>query len=868
MSTPLLLTKLNRPQLRLPKVARPALITQMNAGLRGKLTLVCAPAGYGKTTLVLDWLSQLAGEYASGWFSLDENDNDPVRFLAYVIAAIQQTYPDFGGSTDTLLRAPQSPSGEVILTTLLNEMAAIPKPFILVLDDYHTVQIPAIHKNLATWLEHQPEALHLVLITREDPLLPIARWRAKGQLTEIRQEDLRFTQQECADFIRNVMGISISPGDLGALERRTEGWIAGLQLAALSMQHTDPSSFIKAFNGSSRYVLDYLVDEVISRQPEDVQNFLTCTSILERLSGPVCDAVTGENNSQERLEALEQANLFLVPLDQSRIWYRYHRLFAELLRHRLRNTYPDSLLDLHERASQWFEQSGFIAESVQHALASQHWDRVARILAEVSTEMLNQGETTTLVRWYGSIPKEVLFEKPRLCFDSCWPLLLTGHFEEASELLAHVEMIAKDVPAFLGEILTAQAYLARAQGDHALMVERSQRARRLLPKSSVASRGLVAINLGLAYWHQGNMEATEEVLPEALEANQDTGNHYGVITTMILQGRVVAVRGQLHRAAKFAQQALEKGGQLPINALAYLDLSALHYEWNELVECDRYLQGAFELSRRGQNQEFELGCWMMLSSLRIAQRDFDGAQEAITNGQALIDTGNIPLVTAARFEIAKIRLALAQGDLASAQNLEVYLEAGIDTHNFNRFTNLAKAILSLAQNQREEAARYLAELAQRAQQNGWSYALIAIRTWQTLAADFQSTAIQFLREALHLAQPEELKRTFIDVGTGLIPYLQEAARQGIEPAYVGRILAAMPGEPNPEIARQVIAEPLSEREEEVLRLIVAGLSNREIAQNLVISLGTAKTHIHNIYGKLEVSSRAQAIARAREFELV
>jgi LuxR family maltose regulon positive regulatory protein len=868
MSTPLLLTKLNRPQLRLPKVARPALITQMNAGLRGKLTLVCAPAGYGKTTLVLDWLSQLAGEYVSGWFSLDENDNDPVRFLAYVIAAIQQTYPDFGGSTGTLLRAPQSPSGEVILTTLLNEMAAIPKPFILVLDDYHTVQIPAIHKNLATWLEHQPEALHLVLITREDPLLPIARWRARGQLTEIRQDDLRFTQRECADFLSNVMGISISPEDLSALERRTEGWIAGLQLAALSMQHTDPSSFIKAFNGSSRYVLDYLVDEVFSRQPEDVQNFLTCTSILERLSGPVCDAVTGENNSQERLEALEQANLFLVPLDHSRIWYRYHRLFAELLRHRLRNTNPDSLLDLHERASQWFEKNDFIAEAVQHALAAQDWDRVAQILTQVGTEMLNQGEATTLVRWYVAIPREVLLSNPRLCFDYCWPLLLTGHYEEAAELLTHVEQIAQDIPPFLGEILTAQAYLARAQGNHVLMIERSQRARKLLPKESIASRALVAINLGLAYWHMGNMGATEEVLQEALEASRLTGNYYGAITAIIFQGRVLAVRGQLRKADEFARQAIEQGGQLLINALAYLDMSALHYEWNQLAESDRYLQGAFDLSRRGQNEEFEVGCWMMLSCLRMAQGDLQGAQEAIAGGQEKIDKGTIPLGTASRFELAKLRLALAQGDLRGIQNPENQLDEGLDTHNFNRFTNLSKARVLLMQHQREDASQYLMELAEKAQKNGWGYALIAIRAWQALAARTRQMAGEFLQEAIQLAQPEGLIRTFIEIGVDLIPHLQEAARQGIEPTYVRKILSAFQSDPIPETFARGFAEPLSEREIEVLRLVVAGLSNREIAQNLVVSLGTAKTHIHNIYSKLEVSNRAQAIARARDFELV
>lgn len=869
MPTPLLLTKLTRPQLRPHRVGRPALIERMDTGLAGKLTLVCAPAGYGKTTLVLEWLTQLNKEYSFGWISLDDSDNDPVRFLAYLIAAIQQSYPEFGESTNALVHAPQPPPGEIILTTLLNEMAAIPTPLILILDDYHTIQTPAIHKNLATWLEHQPAMIHLVLISREDPLLPIARLRARGQLTEIRQDDLRFSKQECADFLNNIMGISISLEDMEALERRTEGWIAGLQLAAISMQHFhDPSAFIKAFTGSSRFVLDYLVDEVFSRQPNDIQNFLTQTSILERLSGPLCDAVTGDKNSQKRLESLEQANLFVVPLDQSRTWYRYHRLFAELLRHRLRKAERKSLIDLHNRASQWFEKNNYVAEAVQHALAAQNWERVGQILSQINTEMLNQGEVTTLVRWYSSIPRDVLLSNPRLCFDYCWPLLLTGHYEEAGELLAHVEQIAQEIPPFLGEILTAQAYLARAQGDHALMVERSQRARLLLPKESVASRGLVAINLGLAYWHLGNMKATEEVLLEAYEASRATGNHYGEITAVIFQGRVLAVRGQLQNAVELSRQAIKQGGQLPINALAYLDMSAFHYEWNQLTKSDYYLQSAFELSRRGQNQEFEVGCWMMQSCLRLAQGDLQGAQGAIAKGQEKIDFGIIPQGTVARFEIAKLRLALAQDDLARARKLESCLDEGSDTHNFNRFTNLTKAKYLLAQNQKEQAAMYLEALAAKAQQNGWQYALIAIRTWQALTAENSSTAICFLGEALQLAQPEGMMRTFIDVGVDLIPQLQEAARQGIEPAYVREILSALQSEQDIETLFSALAEPLSDREVEVLRLIVAGLSNREIAQNLVISLGTAKTHIHNIYGKLEVSNRAQAIARAREFELV
>jgi LuxR family maltose regulon positive regulatory protein len=868
MPTPLLLSKLNKPHLRPQRLFRPMLVQQLNSGLDGKLTLVCAPAGYGKTTLVLEWLMNLPEDTNTGWISLDENDNDPVRFIAYLIAAIQTSYPDIG-DTSSMLQNPQAPPDEVILTALFNELTEISSPFVLILDDYHYIQTSSIHKFLALWLEHQPASLHLVIISREDPLLPIARLRAKGHLNEIRQENLRFSMQECADLLRNVMGISISYEHVAALERRTEGWAAGLQLAAVSLQHhADPDSFIREFTGSSRFILDYLIDEVLVHQTESMQKFLIKTAILERLTGPLCDAITGFMDSQERLEVLEQTNLFIVPLDQSRTWYRYHRLFSELLQHRLYRTEGEMPADLHDRASRWFEQNDFLAEAIQHAIAARNWDRTARLLGQVNDEMMKIGRTTTLVRWYAALPEDILLKDPRLCFDYCWPLLLTGQYTRAVELLDHVEGIAQDNRAFLGEIMTAQAYLARVQGKHELMMDRSVRARALLPRESVNSRGVVAINLALAYWHLGQMEATEEVLLEALESNRASSNDYAYITAVILQGRVAAVRAQLRSAAKIFKQAIESGGELPINALAHLDLSALYYEWNQLAEAAPHLQKAFDLSRRAQNEEFEVACWMMQACLNLADGSSQAAREALDQAQKLVDRGFIPELTTSRLEIAKLRLALAQNDLKNDRQPGNSLADDIDSHNFCRFTNLAKAKLFLAQNQFEQAEDYLVEQYKIASKHGWRYPIIAIRACQALAARVHDNAVYFIEDALKLAKPEGFMRIFIDLGGDLIPYLQEAARCGVEPGYVGQILNAIQNNAAGENLESKLAEPLSERELEVLRLIVAGLSNRQIAQDLVISLGTAKTHIHNIYGKLEAKNRAQAIARAQEIELV
>ncbi|HSB66253.1 MAG TPA: LuxR C-terminal-related transcriptional regulator [Anaerolineales bacterium] len=867
----ILRSKIGIPLLRKPAVTRASLVNNTRTGLEEeghflrKLTLISAPAGYGKTTLAVEWLNELS--YPVAWLSLDETDNDPARFLGYLVSAIQSAQPKIGKTVLALVQSPQRPPAEILLTQLINELEAYSSILILVLDDYHVINNLTIHQQISFLLDHLPANLHLVIVTREDPLIPIGRLRARNQVLEIRQDGLRFNLDETEKFMNQVMQVKLSQEDILALDRRMEGWAAGLQLVGITMQGLpDQKSFIQEFTGSTRFILDYLMEEVVNRQTEPVRDFLFQTSILERLCGPLCDAVTGGRGSNEILEKLELGNMFIIPLDKSRTWYRYHALFAELLRHELNKVEQSpAIIHLHQKASQWFEGQGITAEAIQHSLAAKDWVKAAQLIGQVSDGMIMQGEVMTLLRWLEILPDQLIYSHYDLFMTYVWVLLLVGKYEQAKPALEQLGELAKPGSVELGQVATARAYLARCIGDNQGVIETSHLALALLPETDIAQRSNLLMNLGMVYWQDGRLDEAMPTLTEAQEKASHAANLYAQLTSELFLARIYASRGELHEAARRYPSIIDRGPQIPVTILAYFDLGFLNYEWNELEHIEAYLQQGLELCRLSGNLEFRIAGLILKVYIALANQDW-GAASRLAD-QIYLSAGKLAAQVVGRCIACKALTALAVGDFEAAHHWLDQNRDNMDSHPFYRFVNLIRPRLLIAEGKTWLAAEELEQSYLDATQFHSGYAQIAVRVLQALAAPAPQKGLEYLADALHKGQPEGYVRTFVDAGIGLVPLLQEAVKQGITPAYSEKILAAFGGRPKPSPGRVKLIEPLSEREVEVLTLVTAGLSNREIARKLFISPGTAKTHIHNLCGKLGVRNRTEAAIRARELGL-
>ncbi len=878
MSTPILATKLYIPRPRTQVVSRPRLIDRLNAGLPRKLTLVSAPAGFGKTTLVTEWLDNCGRSAA--WLSLDEGDKDPARFLTYVVAALQTIVATIGEGMLGVLQSPQPPPIESILTTLLNEIATIPDDFILVLDDYHLIDAKAIDNALNFLLEHLPPQLHLVITTREDPQLPLARLRARSELNELRAADLRFTPDEAAAFLNRVMGLNLSTEDVAVLESRTEGWIAGLQLAAISVQgHADTTSFIRSFTGSHRFVLDYLVEEVLHQQSERVQTFLLQTSILDGLCGALCDAVMLDpaGSGQEMLAYLEQANLFIIPLDDERRWYRYHHLFADLLRQRLHQSgekASDAVLELHLRASEWYEANGMALEAFRHAAAANDVDRAARLIEGDGMPLHFRGIVTPVLNWLDSLPTVVFAARPSLWVVYASALTFAGqHVDviepklqaaEAALQTAEPDAATRDL---IGHIATLRAMLAIPHGQLDIMLTQSRRALEYLNPDNLPVRTAATWALGMAYQFQKNWAAASQAYSEAIAISQASNNFIITLAATTCLGIVQESENQLHLAVQSYQRVLELLGDppLPYACEAYLGLARVYYQWNELAAAEQYGEQSARLAPKLENIDTPVACSVFLARLKLTQGDVAGAVTKLADAEQFARQRNF-LHQLPDIVDAQVLTLLRQDDLAEAVRLAQTYDQPF-----------SQARVDLAQGDPAAAVVVLEPLRQLAETNGWQDDLLRVLVLQAIAYDAQGEqdrALQVLSDSLALAEPGGAIRVFIDEGLPMAKLLFAAAAREIAPEYVKQLIAAFDGDkqgasaPIARSAPQALTETLSDRELEVLQLVAQGLSNREISEKLFLALDTVKGHNRRIFGKLQVQRRTEAVARARELGLV
>ncbi len=901
MPIPRLDTKLFIPSTRRALVPRSRLSDRLARVTDSKVLLVSAPAGFGKSTLLAHWVSSPSNEGGCAWLSLDASDDEPQTFWTYVIAALQTVAPEVGAGALTLLDASPRAAFQSVLTSLLNDLGGLQSDVLLVLDDYHVIASRELQDSMTFLVEHLPPRLHLVIATRADPSLPLARLRVRGELVELRASDLRFTPDEAATYLNDVVGLRLTTQDVTALEEKTEGWIAALQLAALSMEgRDDVADFIAGFTGDDRYVVDYLVEEVVSRQPPDVQEFLLHTSVLERLSGPLCDAVTGRSDGKNVLESLERGNLFLLPLDDHRRWYRYHHLFADVLRARLLDEQPDLVPDLHTRASAWHAEHGETVEAIDHALAADDAERAAELVELATPTMLRERREATLLSWLQRLPDEVVRGRPVLCVSYSAALLSTNHVEGVEQRLRDAErwlplpndeeraqydaVVAdeRELPRLPGAVAVYRAGLAMAQGDAVATMSHARRALTLLPEDDHLGHASAAALMGLASWAGGNLEAAHDAYTDCTENLTRAGHFADVLGCAVTLADIRITQGRLREAMRTYEKALEIGPAEREPALRgtpdmYVGMSSLSIERGDLEAAARHLARSDGMDEHLGLPQYPYRRRLTTARLRIAEGDLDRAVDLLDDAERLYVGDFLPNVRPV--PASRARVWIAQGRLDDAFDWARGRDLSMDDElsylrEFEHVT-LARALLARCRDKRDklsvdEVIGFLARLLEAACNGGRTGIVIEILVLQALAHQHRDdipAALRPLERALTLAEPEGYLRVFVDEGPPMAALLGEAAKHRISTGYVRRLRTALrvTGAPS---ARQDLVDPLSERELDVLRLLGSELSGPEIAGELTLSLNTVRTHTKNVYAKLGVNNRRAAVRRATELDLL
>lgn len=899
MAIPLLRTKLGIPRPRPDRVPRPRLVERLNEGQRlgCKLTLVSAPAGFGKTTLLGEWIAaaRLCDQpTAFCWLSLDDHDNDPAGFWAYVIAALQTVRAGLGAELLEILRSSRILPAESLLSGLVEEIAGSPGSIVLVLDDYHAITAAEIDDAVVRLVDGLPPQLRLVVSTRVSPPWPLARLRACQGMMELDADDLRFTPAEAAAFLNETKGLGLAPQDIAALDARTEGWIAGLQLAALSMRGREAAAFVKAFSGSHRFVLDYLLEEVLAGQLPGMREFLLQTSILERMTSSLCDAVTGREDSRSMLHDLEQADLFLVPLGDERIWYRYHHLFADLLRRQLDDADPGRARVLHRRAGEWYAAQGLMTEAVDHALAAGDVERAAILIERSAREVIYASEHATLLRWLEALPAEVIRTRPWLCVYLAWSRVWIGPRDQSEDWVEAAEraltrgsgadLAEADRRRVAGNICALRAYQAYGLGELRRAMELARQAVDLLPAGDTASGSSLLI-AGDAYRWLGDAAAARQAYRETGRIARESGNHSLEVMATCRASEVFLREARLHEAFEASQEGLQLatlpgGRQLLSAGFPKLQMSELLREWNRLEEADACLQEGMAMCARWGPVGMRFGSRLAQASLQLARGDAGGTLAALPELDRLLGEQSytytlVPLVDAVRVSAWLIAGRLDEAAVWLEEN-RAGLEGGPGLLRLPGRTNLARVLYALGSRDRtapylDRALRLLDQLLPEASAAAWQHDVICLLVLKSLALharDDGAGALATLIEALRLAEPGGYIRTFVDEGEPMARLLRQASARGAAPyaRYAERLLAAWDQERRPAGAQP--AEPLTARELEILRQLATGQPTAEIAARLFISIGTLRVHTQSIYRKLRAHRRREAVRRARETGLL
>ena len=903
MPVQVLTTKLFAPPHRAWVVPRPRLAARLDDGTERKLTLLSAPAGFGKTTVVSEWAAASGRRVA--WLSLDPGDGHSGRFLAHLASALRTVEPSLGEAVLAALDAPRPPPTEWLVTDLLNDLATAEREIVVVLDDFHTVDAGPVDTVVRTLLDHLPALCHLVITTREDPDLGLAGLRARRQLTELRAADLRFTHEETARFLEEVTGLDLSDADIAALEARTEGWVVGLQLAALSMQgRDDVAGFIRAFSGDHRYIVDYLIDEVLRRQSDRVRSFLIRTSILERLTGSLCEAVAGVEGGDALLDELERSNLFVVPLDDHRHWYRYHHLFADMLQTHLRQERPGLVTDLHGRASSWFEARNMPADAVRHAFAAGDVERAARLIELAWRAMNSSLQSAVWLDWVDALPTELVASRPVLGVGCAWARLNAGELEVAEKHLEDVEawLEASEERALLqgaaGEeavvdrdeartlpatVASARAYHAQASGDLATSLAQAHRALELLPEDDYVGRGIPLGLLSLSHWANGDLEDAHAMLSQAMAGFRAAGSVAAATSVVFALADIRVTQGRLHEAARTFEEGLQRVQEqadlvVPGVAELLVGVADVRREQGDFEAAERHLRRAWELGERAVQPGDEARLRTVMARLEAGLGNAERALRLLEEADRLRIRSPMPdfRPTAA----CRARVWLQQGRIEEAEGwARASGRSGDEPPSYlHEFEHLVLGRVLLAGGRRErsgtlldQAWTLLSRLRRAAEEGGRTGSVLEVLVLQALILDARGDAqgaAEPLRRALELAEPEGYVRLFLDEGAPMAVLLRKVERGGLAGGYARRLREVAGRAVSPPPATVPMHDAMTDREAEVLRFLTTDLSGPEIARQMNVSVNTLRTHVKNVYGKLGASSRQTAVRRARDLGLL